>query len=178
MTLFFGLLGALLALFGLLFAPLRLWLRLAYPGVSEAQVRLFRWTLSSWTSAPVPWAPPSPSGGAQGGGMNPAAQLRDIEALGAMLAPLRAAPVGDLRIAAEGSSGDPAVTALLYGFAWSAVGTFLSLRGLRPALLSLSPQLQGPAALRAYGEAEIPVTPFTLLLGALRALRVMRSRAG
>ncbi|MDA8345818.1 MAG: DUF2953 domain-containing protein [Thermaerobacter sp.] len=179
MTLGFGLLGALVFLLAMLFLPLRLSLRLAYPGVSVAQVRLYAWTLSRWSSLPeLPLqrqSPPAkPDGNAQESGSGPNS-LRSIEAFSAFLSPLRSAPVGALRIVARGSTGDPATTALLYGAAWSVLGTFLAARGLRPQELSLQPQLLGPAEVNAYGEAEVQVTLLSLAAGALHALRRLKA---
>ncbi len=176
MTFGFGLLGALAFSFLMLLMPLRLFVRLRYPGVSEAEARLFGWTLSSWTSIAAAAADPS-QGGPQSGAGNAASgpgPLRDLKAFAAFLAPLRSAPVGDLRIAAQGSAGDPAATALLYGAAWSVLGTFLAVRGLRPREIQIEPLLQGPAEWRASGEAELRVMPWSLILGGVRALRVLR----
>ncbi len=177
LTLLFGLLGALSVTVALLALPLRFSLRLEYPGGSGAEIRLYGWTLSRW--APLrPNAERSPAEAPSEGSGQTASPLRYIEALGAFLSPIRRAPVEDLRVAARGSTGDPAATALLYGAAWSLLGTVCAARGLRPQRADLQPVLAGPAEMRALGEAKVRITVGSLLLGAVRALRVLRAASG
>lgn len=177
MTLVFGLLGALSVTVALLALPLRFCLRLEYPVGSGAEVQLYGWTLSRWASL-RPDAKRSPAAAPSEASGQAASPARYIEALGAFFAPIRRAPVEDLRVAARGSTGDPAATALLYGAAWSLLGTACAVRGLRPQRADLQPVLEGPAEMRALGEAKVRIAVGSLLLGAVRALWALRAAPG
>lgn len=173
MTLGFGLLGALTFLAAALLLPLRLCVRMTYPDPSEAEVRLLWWTVSRWRAAPHPASPATRNQGKEHGGAP--SPLTSLETFEAFLGPLQSTPVGNLRIAARAGAGDPAVTAVLYGAAWSVLSTLLSIRGIQPAALRLDPVMEGTAQLRARGEAEVRVTLLLLLQAAARALRTLRA---
>ena len=179
MLFLWGFIGAAFGGAMLLLAPLTLVSDLHWPGYSEAQVRLGSFCLSRWHAAGPNWptppwrqraAPAKDRGAAApaGGGM--------AREAAAFLAGLRRTRVRVKQLDIEGGTGDPAVTALLYGTAWAVLGGLLAARGqqARPRLV---PRLTGPAGGRLDASAEVSVTPLQMLLAVLGAVRAVRRTA-
>lgn len=143
---------------------------LRHPGRNEAEMRLAGLRLAHWRAREPIRLPAHRSTGQPSSPGLPA----DIAALSALLRSVRRAPVEALRLFARGGIGDAAATAVLYGASWSLVGTYLATTGLRPALLALQPEFDGPARVRVVASAAMRVRVFALVRGALAALWAMR----
>ena len=174
MLFLWGLGGTLLALIALLAMPLTLRSLVRWPGFSEAEVLVGPWRISRW-HAPGPRSPLRAAGGSgqdsdHAGGAEPGAML---VALQAFFRTLRRTPVSDAALDGEGGVGDPAVTAVLYGLAWSVLGGIATAEG-QGVRLRLTPRLEGPAGGRLHAHARVSLTFGRLLLAGLRARRAMR----
>jgi len=166
-----GLGGLLLALVVLLLLPLRLSSELLWPGASEAEVRLGRLRLARWGAAGPQLPRMHVSGG--GGGRRAPSPAFLWAADRAFFAALRGAPVERARLSLEGGVGDPAVSAVLSGLAWSVLGPALAARA-GTTRLEIHPWLEGPAGGRLKGSVEVRVTPARLMAAGLRAYLALR----
>ncbi len=174
MLFLWGLGGALLALIALLAVPLTLRSIVHWPGFSEAEVSVGPWRISRW-HAPGPRSPLRAAGSAgQGGGQvgGPASDAM-IAAAQTFFRTLRRTPVSDVALDGEGGVGDPAVTAVLYGLAWSVLGGIATAEG-QGVRLRLTPRLEGPAGGRLHARAQVSLSVGRLLVAWLRAMRAAR----
>jgi hypothetical protein len=164
-----GLGGALLALVALLAVPLTLRSVVRWPGFSEAEVLVGPWRISRW-HAPGPRSPRRAAGGSGQGGGQAGGPDRDamLAALQAFFQTLRRTPVSEAALDGEGGVGDPAVTAVLYGLAWSVLGGVATAEG-QGVRVRLTPKLEGPAGGRLHARARVTLTLGRLLLAGLRA---------